>query len=176
MGEEMASLIQPRVNGRSIYEYQNEDGALPDMNCGQAAIATLLASSNPSYERSNLVMQIEASWPPDMMLGYLGTSKRRMYDILRAYGHEPKEVVGFAALKTLLERNKLVIVTCQTTFTMFGGISLPSAHWMVAFDYDQDYIYLSNWWDNRMTHKEFLDSWNGWIPWLGNMSLRGIYI
>jgi len=159
-----------------LVEYTNGDGAIRDMNCGQAAVATVLLYLDGTLPQPKLMPWLERDHPPDNLGGWFGTSRRRVERGLRAQGHRPKVIHGEAALRATLTRQIPVIFTSQLSDGKFWGFDIPNGHWMVAFGFDRDHIYLTNWWDNRMPWPEFLKGWFGWVPALTCMRGTGIVV
>ena len=192
-----------------IFEYVNEDGALPRFNCGQAAAATLLHFLSRSGEPSrtcgpreavaaptedgrqsetslqvplgslgsrDLLACLERDHPPDNLGGWLGTSRRRVERALRSRGYRPQAIHGEERLRPALAAGLPVILTVQLSVGRFWKFDIPSGHWMVAFGFDEDHIYLTNWWDQRMEWAEFRRGWHGWVPALTGMRGTGLIV
>jgi ABC-type bacteriocin/lantibiotic exporter with double-glycine peptidase domain len=158
--------IENKIYGVSeIVEFVNEDGAQSQYNCGQAAIATLVKFHNKDVS----VQEVEHWYPPDAMFGYFGTSKRRVEKALNGYGLNPKTITGIDAVKESLRNGIPGLVLCEFVFKEVWGLKIPSAHWMMAFGYDDDYIYVSNWSFNKMKLNDFERSWKGMVPRLVSM-------
>jgi hypothetical protein len=164
-----------------LFEFVNEDGAMWRYNCGQAAVATLLQflSKNEEAKASTVAGRppwmswLEKEHPPDNLGGWLGTSRRRVERGLRGQGYRPRAIHGEESLRRCLAAGLPVILTVQLS-VRFWKFDFPSAHWMVAFGYDEQYVYLTNRWEQRMPWPEFRRGWNGWIPALTNMRGTGI--
>lgn len=142
---------------KPFVEYTNEDGKLSKWNCGQAAAATLIKYVDPLIETNVLMPYLESHYEPNNIFG-LGTSPRQIRKALNHYNIETIIVRG----KEAMQANIPCILTYQFELTKFLGISIPTAHWMMVYGYDDEYIYLTNWWDNRMSWSDFLSGWNGW--------------
>jgi hypothetical protein len=180
----MAGLIVPDSAERpayrglpSIFEYTNTDGALIRTNCGQAAAATFLTHYGkmlPDTERARQVMAaIERDYPPDNFGGYLGTSRRRVIQICHAYGVEVRSIAGEERLLASLKAERPVIVMLGVSAgSLINRFDLPGGHWMVAFGFSRDFVYLTNY--GRMPWAEFRTGWTGWIPRLIQMQGRGL--
>jgi hypothetical protein len=54
----------------------------------------------------------------------------------------------------------------------FLSFDLPGGHWMVAYGFDGDHVYLTNW--GRMSWQEFHAGWNALVPRLINMRGKGL--
>lgn len=177
----MAQLITfPSLSGyeglTSLYEYVNADGALWRYNCGQAAAATLLSHLDPARRDQPLLAWLEKEHGPDNLGGWLGTSRRRVERALRAVHWRPRAVRGENALRQSLAAQRPVILSVQLSLGKFWKWDIPSAHWMLAFGFDSEYVYLSNWWDNRMKWEDFRAGWAGWVPALTNMRLTALTV
>jgi hypothetical protein len=55
---------------------------------------------------------------------------------------------------------------------LWNCIDLPGGHWMVAYGFDDEYVYLTN--HGKMTWPEFRRGWNGLVPRLIRMNGRGL--
>jgi hypothetical protein len=159
-----------------IFEFVNADGKLVSFNCGQAAAATLLAHQGcfPAGEATaaQRMHALEAVYPPDNLGGWLGTSRRRVTQICRAHGVRLEEVAGEVALRTALDQRRPVIVMLGVSRRKFFGRRLPSGHWMVAYGYDLEHVYLTNW--GTMNWDEFRAGWTGLVPRSSQMRERGL--
>lgn len=159
----MPTMISPPDNAsykginKPFIEFVNEDGKLSKWNCGQAAAASLIKYLKPENETEMLMALLELHFRPNNPFG-MGTSPRQIRRMLKAYEIETIIVRG----KEEMQANIPCILTYQFELTKFLGISIPTAHWMMVYGYDDDYIYLTNWWDNRMSWSDFLSGWNGW--------------
>ena len=56
----------------------------------------------------------------------------------------------------------------------FWHIPLPGGHWMVAYGYDREHIYLTNLEEGKMPWTEFRRRWRSWVSLLIRMRLRGL--
>lgn len=172
-----------------LFEFVNDDGDLPVYNCGQAAVATMLRflqdatasrASNaqpPAPELpDDLLTWVEKEHPPDNLGGWLGTSRRRVERGLRAFGHRPRAIHGEDNLRRCLEHGLPAIVSFQLVVGRFWKFDIPSGHWVVVFGYDADYVYITNWWEQRITWPDFREGWFGWVPALTNMRGTGLIV
>jgi hypothetical protein len=159
-----------------LFEYTNCDGGYVRTNCGQAAAATFLTFHGklaPGEDRARRIMaDIERSYPPDNVHGFLGTSRRRVVRICKAFGQALRPVQGERALKFWLAKGQPVIVMLGVSAGKFLGFDLPGGHWMVAYGYDAGNVYLSNW--GKMSWPEFRAGWAGLVPRLISMRFRGL--
>jgi hypothetical protein len=179
----MAQLISPGdtcppgyAGLPSIFEFTNWDGYWVPYNCGQAAACTFLAYlgilAPAAAEAGKIMRLIEKTHPPDNMRGYFGTSRRRVERILRRHGVRISEVDDEDALRRSLDAGKPVIVMVAVPGLRVWRWNMPMGHWMVAYGYDSEHIYLTN--RGRMTWTEFRRGWNGLVPRLVNMRQRGL--
>jgi hypothetical protein len=156
-----------------LVEFTNEDGRHPRYNCGQAAAATLLCALGASPAQ-RIMAWLEKEHGPDNLWGWLGTSRRRVERALRAMGRRPRAIHGEGELRRRLAAGVPVIVAVQLSIGRFWRFDIPSGHWMVAFGFDEEHVYLTNWWDNRMPWAEFRAGWHGWVPALTGMRGTGL--
>jgi hypothetical protein len=160
----------------TLFEYTNSDGSHVRTNCGQAAAATFLTFQGrlaPGAERAHQVMaEIERHHPPDNLGGAFGTSRRRVIRICKAFGQEVWPIQGEGALKSRLGRQQAVIVMLGVPAGKFLGFDLPGGHWMVAYGYDAEHIYLTNW--GKMSWQAFRAGWAALVPRLIGMRFRGL--
>jgi hypothetical protein len=159
-----------------IFEFINDDGGYVHTNCGQAASATLLSHYGvfkPTIETAGDIMRaIEADFPPDNLGGWLGTSRRRVVRICKEHGVRVTPLEGEEALRAELDRGNPVVVMLGVSGGKFWGYDLPGGHWMVAFGYDAEYVYLTN--CGWMTWDEFRAGWVAFVPRLIQMRGRGL--
>lgn len=178
----MAGLIQsdgasPSYRGLpSIFEFINGDGRWNKFNCGQAAACTYLTHLGRLHATeataSDVMQAVERAHPPDNLGGWLGTSRRRVERICRAHGIETDAIQGEAELRLSLINHRPVIVMLGMNWRRFLEFTVPSGHWMVAYGFDAEYIYLSNW--GHMTWNQFRRGWRGFVPWLIRMQGIGL--
>lgn len=165
----------------SLYGYVNGDGRLRGTNCGLAASATLLTMLGkmpvtlPAQEgiNSNMI-ELEKTFPPNILAGLAGTSRGRVERILDSYGCEAVELQGEDALKASLRKRQPVAVMLRVPGNTVWGITFPAGHWMVAYGYDEKNIYLTNWDIHGMSWEQFRAGWSHLIPWCINMDRRGL--
>ncbi len=169
MAQYVASAEYQPANYRGLpgmFEFTNSDGLSHPTNCGQAAACTMLTYMGliqPDSEKPDLVMKaIEAAHPPDNLGGAFGTSRRRVERILGAFGMEPTEIEGEENFRQMLDAGRPMIVMIGLAHRKFLGITIPSGHWMVAYGYDDDFVYLTNW--GRMSWDDFRKGWNRIVP------------
>jgi hypothetical protein len=178
----MASLIRPVQPGKayhgaaSLFEFRNSDGKLARANCGQAAAATLLkfhGHLDMAEDRAQQIMaDLERLHPPDNIGGLFGTSRRRVIRICKAFGLKVQTIEGEDAVKKELARHNPVIVMLRVAAGTFLGYNLPGGHWMVAYGYDAEHVFLSN--RGKMTWDDFRAGWSGIVPRIVGMRRRGL--
>jgi hypothetical protein len=162
----------------SIFEYTNADGAWVRTNCGQAAAATLLTFYGklaPSIDQAWQVMRdLERQYPPDNLGGFFGTSRRRVTRMCRAFGLCLNAIEGEEAVRKHLANRNPAVVMLGVSAGRFLNFELPGGHWMVAYGYDDESIFLTN--GGRMSWPEFLHGWDSFVPRLISMHLRGLVV
>lgn len=177
----MACIVRPPVAETSFYrgldgifEYTNFDGALQNWNCGQAAAATLLTHHgcmDPAQAAQNMAW-LEKHHPPDQFGGWFGTGRHRVERMLHAFSLDLIVVVGEAGLMQELERHNPVILMLGLSAGKWLGMDLPGGHWMVAYGYDAERIYLAN--GGTMTLDEIRTGWNTYLCRWVQMSRIGL--
>jgi len=88
-------------------------------------------------------------------------------------GMHPK-FEGEEALRAQLTKNNPVIVMLAVSAGRFLRWDLPGGHWMVAYGFDADGVYLTNY--GKMGWPDFRAGWNGLAPRLISMHRRGLAI
>jgi len=158
-----------------IFEYVNGDGKLSAWNCGQAAATTLLThfGAVPPEDAAAALRAIEKRFPPDQGGGWLGSSRRRVTQICKAHGMKLRVVSGETALRRELDAGQPVIVMLGVSAGKFLGFDMPGGHWMVAYGYDERYVYLTNW-GEPMAWVEFRIGWRSWVSRMVQMRERGL--
>ncbi len=160
-----------------IFEFVNGDGRLTKWNCGQAAAATLLThhGATPLSEASagSLVCLLENAFPPDQLGGWLGSSRRRVTSICKAHGLPLQEIRGEHDLRRELANGNPVVVMLGISAGKLWGWDVPGGHWMVAFGFDADAIFLTNW-HEPMPWAEFRERWRSVVARLIQMNERGL--
>ncbi len=162
---------------RRILQFTNSDGKFVPYNCGQAAAATYLTYHGliPSLEEhaGEVMSRIETAHPPDIFGGWLGSSRRCIERICRAGGLTLEQIDGEAGLRDQLDNNRPVLVMLQIPgHTLFKRWALPTGHWMVAYGFDDESVYLTNW--GKLTWDLFRQRWNSVVPRLIGMRNRGL--
>jgi hypothetical protein len=164
-----------------LFGYVNQDGRLCGTNCGLAASATLLTHFGKMEQAPTLepatnpnMKTLEASFPPNILGGLAGTSRGRVERILDAYGCDSVEIDGEEALRESLSAGQPVAVMLQVPGNQVLGIAMPAGHWMVAYSYDAEKVYLTNWNEDAMLWEEFRRGWSALFPWCINMQRKGL--
>jgi hypothetical protein len=175
-GEVLASAYQGLA---AIFEFTNGDGRYRRTNCGQAAAATFLTHHGKfpaAAEQASAVMAaIERDHPPDNFGGLFGTSRRRVTRICRAHGLRLAEVHSEETLRGQLARaNPVVVMLGVSPGRLFGRFDLPGGHWMVAYGFDPDLVYLTNY--GTMTWEQFRHGWTSFVPRLIDMRHKGLML
>lgn len=173
----------------AIFEYRNADGRLKGTNCGQAAACTMLTyrgkMTRVATAPNTNMLALETTYPPDNAGGIFGTSRKQVEAIFKAYSLKVATVSGKADLKTAIQNSKPVAVVTSVHFAsmpvsvpLLGSTpyilskEIPSAHWMVAYGYDKDKVYLSNY--GSMTWDEFTRRWDSIICKAIDMQSKGL--
>jgi hypothetical protein len=174
----MAGMVSPSVGSGfqgvpSIYEFTNDDGSDPRRACAHAAVATMLRFRGLEAVR---VGDLEARFPADVLRGAWGTSRRQVERMIRAGGRPLAVVEGVDALRrSLTARQPAVVMLDISEYPgrwpwtwRLGG------HWVVAYGFDEENVYLSNWGD--MTWARFAACWGSWMPRAIGMCRRGLVV
>jgi hypothetical protein len=165
--------LPPAYQGvREIFEFTNWDGRHTRFNCGQAAACTLLTHHRMLPPRAESMQSIEQAFPPDNFSGYLGTSRRCVEHICRNHGLTVNAVTGERELRLHLSNSRPVIVMLGLDGPKVLRWRLPTGHWMVAYGFDDQFVYLTNW--GRMNWDEFRTRWRMLVPRLIHMRGTGL--
>jgi hypothetical protein len=161
----------------SIFEFTNSDGDCVRTNCGQAAAATFLTYHGKLLlskdEPTQIMEALELVDPPDNLGGAFGTSRRCVVRICRRHGIRLREIAGEAGLREALGLGRPVIVMLGVCAgRLFHRFSLPGGHWLVAYGFDGERVYLTNY--GHMTWEEFRHGWGGIVPRLIGMRNKGL--
>jgi hypothetical protein len=180
----MAGLVNPDspcassyAGLASIFEYTNWDGKLCRTNCGQAASATLLTHFGKfvaDIAQARRVMSLlERRHPPDQLGGLFGTGRRCVERACRAFGIRLTEIRNEESLRdNLAKLHPVIVMLSASPGRLWNRFDLPGGHWMVAYGFDGDHVYLTN--HGKMTWEEFRRNWNGLVPRLIRMRNRGL--
>lgn len=151
--------------GRAILQYTNTPQHQSD-SCAQAAVATLLSRFNrvPAGLSGDAVTErIYSTYPPDVQGANSGTSPNRVAEIIQAYGMKcwagggamfGDQVITSSLQKWIAAGYPCVLLLDMTQVTDIPGSSYWG-HWVVAFAYDSNRIYLTNW-----NYNSFRNDWN----------------
>ena len=115
---------------------------------------------------------LEEGHPPDNVGGWLGTSRRRVERICRANGVRMRAVRGAEEVKASIRGGRPVIVMLGRWKPAWWKVRVPSGHWMVAYGYDAESVYLTN--RGRMAWADFLKDWTHVVPRVIGMTNRGL--
>lgn len=165
----------------SLFGYENADGKLVSTNCGLAASATMLtylgkmqADLTPTPNGNPNMLALESTYPPNILFGLAGTSRGRVERILEAYGCEGVEVDGEDALRQSIQAGLPVAVMLQVPGNAVLGVTMPAGHWMVAYGFDDQNIFLTNCNSGGMTWDAFRQGWSDFLPWCIDMKNKGL--
>lgn len=178
----MAQFIRPGESLSTDYcglpeffEFDNWDGRWTKFNCGQAAACSLLRHYGRVESAAEAMQAIEREFPPDNLGGWLGTSRSRVEQICRVRGIPLQEIRGEEAFRQCLSRYQpLIVMLGLPGRVRILGFPLPVGHWMVAYGFDESFVYLSNW--GRMAWDDFRHGWRSIVPRLIRMHQRGLVI
>lgn len=158
-----------------FFEFVNGDGVWRAYNCGQAAACSFLRYHGKLDAAQEAMHAIEKTHPPDNLGGWLGTSRRCVERICRAHGLRITEVRGEDSFREALVADRPVIVMLgKPGRAKILGFTVPVGHWMVAYGFDNDYVYLSN--EGRMDWDQFRWGWRSIVPRLIRMQGRGLVL
>jgi hypothetical protein len=178
----MADTVSPNSSAgqglqglTSMFQYVNGDGTLQETNCGQAAAATILTHYGifeKKTERPNPNMTLlEDRYPPDVLFGVCGTSKTRMRQMLNENRLSLLHIKGETQLKNCI-RNYSPVVVMLGISQVICGMTVPGGHWMVAYAYDNEYVYLTNY--GQMSWGDFKRDWDSVVSLAIDMQNKGI--
>ena len=182
----MAGIVHPAIAPTaeyqglpSIFEFTNADGGMPVVNCGYAAAATLLTfygRISPAAESPRRIMRrLESEHPPDNLGGMFGSSRRRITRIFRRLRIRVALICGEKELRAAMRQGSPVIVLIGVCAAkLFNRIELPGGHWTVAYGFDNETIYLTNY--GSMSWDRFRRVWVSLVPRLVNMHGKGLII
>lgn len=161
----------------SIFEYTNYDGVLQAWNCGQAAIATLLTALevfDVSQARETMSW-LEKHYPPDVLWGWLGTSKKQVIKACKHFGVYLKEAKSADLFREMKLGNPAILMVGVSAGRVLG-IDLPGGHWTVAYGFDTTGIYLTNWGDIRCPWDDFTWRWKSMVSRFIGMGRTGLVV
>lgn len=158
----------PDFHGRcSIFQFTNSDFPTKGNSCAQAAMSTALWTVGVTYnnDQKALAKNVFSVAPPKITLGNmiqvqgsLGTDWRQfnsgMDGFGKTFGTKYAWIDGEAQIKKYLAMNYPVVIMLDTGTLKQFDYKWWTGHWVTAFAYDRDYIYVSNFPGGRMTWAE----------------------
>ena len=130
-------------------EYTNDDGAFPNVNCGQVAVANIRTALGLSPGRDaapDLVRQLEAKYPPH----WFGTSLSMMLHMLASEGLAYK--MDFLRIDPIPDAVILYLLAIPLELPLVKVETDLGGHWTTLVSQDAGGIVLSNWglepWDH----------------------------
>jgi hypothetical protein len=175
-GENIRSAACGNANYRGrceIYQFTNFDFPSTNNSSGQAALATAmwnvgLSNKNDPRAMSKRIWELS---PPKITLGNLtplqgtlGTDWRQInhaLDGFKAHGIKYTWIDGEAEIKKYLGMNLPVVIMLDAGTLPQYDYKWWTGHWVTAFGYDPEYIYVSNFPQNRLTWKQLDDAFRG---------------
>lgn len=170
------SLLATGYRGRcEIYQFTNNDFPNTKNSCGQAAIATAMWTMGLKDKYASDAEFAKSIWsyaPPKITLanmvkleGTLGSDWRQLNYAMdgygKLYGVKYTWVTGETEIKKYLAMNLPVVIMLDTGTLKQYDYKWFTGHWVTAFGYDKDYIYVSNFPENRMTWSELDKAFRG---------------
>lgn len=153
----------------NIYEFTNYDFKDTQQTCGQAAMATAMWTAGLTFKNPPVFAeQVYSYAPPKITLANLfpikdtlGTDWHQVQYGLDKYSNQGIKytwVDGEAQIKKYLAMNWPVMLMLDTGTLPQYNYKWWTGHWVTAFGYDANYIYVSNFPQNRMTWKQLDDA------------------
>jgi hypothetical protein len=185
------SLLATGYKGRcEIYQFTNDDFPNRNNSCGQAAIATAMwtIGLKDKYASDHeFAKSIWAYAPPKITLGNLiqlqgslGSDWRQLNYALdgygKLYGVKYSWITGEAEIKKYLAMNLPVVIMLDTGTLKQFNYQWFTGHWVTAFGYDKDYIYVSNFPESRMSWAELGAAFRGNLAQLHGTSGRAMVV
>jgi hypothetical protein len=141
--------------GRAIFQYTNTPTHQRD-SCAQAAVATLLTRFNlvPAGLSGDAVTErVYATYPPDVQGDNGGTTSNRLVQAIQGGGMKcwagGGGTVGDEAITKALKTWVAGGYPCILLLDMTQVTNVPGSqywgHWAVAFAFDANHVYLTNW-------------------------------
>ncbi len=172
-GDEIDLCNIQNYKGRcGFYQFTNSDFPSVNNSSGEAAMATAMwavgiKSAFPTDKQ--LASSVWRTTPPKITLGNLiqlqsslGIDWKQLNYGLDQY---KKDAIEYAWIDGIPEIKKYLAMQLPVIIMLDGG-TLPqfdykwwTGHWVTAFAYDANYIYVSNFKDNRMTWKQLEDAY-----------------
>lgn len=153
-----------------IFQFTNYDFPSTGNTCGQAAMATAMWTAGLTHNNNpkSLAKSIYDFAPPKITLGNmielkgtLGTDWRQInygLDGFKGQGIKYTWINGEAEIKKYLGMNWPVMIMLDTGTLSQYNYQWWTGHWVTAFGYDANYIYVSNFPNNRMTWAQLNDA------------------
>lgn len=172
-GDDINLCNIPNYKGRcSFYQFTNSDFPSFNNSCAQAALASAMwavgIKSSFATEKQ-LASIVWRTTPPRITLGNmlqlegsLGTDWRQLnagLDQFKKYGIQYAWVDGIPEIKKYLAMQLPVIIMLDAGTLPQFNYKWWTGHWVTAFAYDANYIYVSNFKDNKMTWKQLEDAY-----------------
>lgn len=158
------SFLATGFRGRcSVYQFTNADFPQTNNSCGQAAIATAMWTIGLDKKYASDAEFAKSLWayaPPKITLGNLiqlkdnlGTDWRQINYALdeygKLYGVKYTWATGETEIKKYLAMNLPVVIMLNVGTLPQFNYKWWAGHWVTAFGYDANYIYVSNFPSNR---------------------------
>jgi hypothetical protein len=146
-----------------IYQFTNDDFPSRGNTCAQAAMATAMwtAGLQPNGDSKAFARNVFSVAPPKITLANLFPIKDSLgtdwHQVEYGLGHYSGQgikytwVDGEAQIKKYLDMNWPVMLMLDTGTLPQYNYQWWTGHWVTAFGYDKNYIYVSNFPQNRMT-------------------------
>jgi hypothetical protein len=157
-----------------IAEFTNDDFRVQKTTCGQAAAVTALwhAGLNITYnDAGRLATEFYALAPPRITVpgiievrGGLGTDWRQIERGLNAFARQGISYnwqKGKSALQNELRKSNVCLIMIDTGTLPQYKYAWGTGHWVTAYGYDDTYVYVTNFPDNKMTWGELHKAWGG---------------
>lgn len=158
----------------SIAEFTNNDFPVRKTTCGQAAAVTALwhvGLSSAYGAPKKLVKSFYDYAPPKVTVAGLlpfansfGSDWRQINYGLDGYANQGIRyswLKGIPALKAELKKKWPCLIMLDTGTLPQFNYGWVTGHWVVAYGYDANYLYVTNFPDNRMTWAELTKAWGG---------------
>lgn len=145
-----------RGRHRDFTSYRNQDSIhYTQTCCGQAAVHSAYHTVR-GHAWATGFSDFVHSTPPDNVFGILGTSPGRISTMLFNLQFSGRDGHGRSSLRrTLRQRPAIVCVDVNKIDSSRIGL-----HWVCVFGYGDDYMYVSNWPDWRISRAAFKEAWS----------------
>lgn len=155
----------------SIGEFTNDDFPVRKTTCGQAALVTALwqAGLSSVYQPKELVKSLYEYAPPNVSVAglnsdWFGSDWHRInygLDGYKSQGINYNWQKGIPALQNELRKKVPCMIMLDTGTLKEYSYAWLTGHWVVAYGYDANYLYVTNFPDNRMTWDQLKKAWGG---------------